>query len=311
VLSLPSGNLQGYEWSYIGVDDASVFGSSVKAASAYKEFWGKGGWFDSKTGGAGTEKVCSDNLFAYDKTSGRLKWTYENGMILNTTISRDEGRVYFVESRNPAMRKLNSGRIGDAGLWSDQFLVALDADSGKVIWDKPVDTEDGVLVFYMQVSKHGLIVTSSRKQYHLYNFSPQDGSLRWSQVSRWPNDHHSGHIQHPVIMGDKLFLQPNGFDLRTGHQIESRVGAREGCTTYIGSTGALIYRGRGRQVSMWDPESGKVTYWNKLRPSCWLNIITAGGLLQIPEGGAGCSCGKWIETSLSFGPKELLGVDDE
>ena len=38
---------------------------------------------------------------------------------------------------------------------------------------------------------------------------------------------------------------------------------------------------------MWDPESGRVSSWSRLRPSCWLNIITAGGLLQIPEGGAG------------------------
>ena len=48
---------------------------------------------------------------------------------------------------------------------------------------------------------------------------------------------------------------------------------------------------------MWDLRTGAVSSWTKLRPSCWLSMILA------PEGGGGCSCGNWLETSVGFLPK--------
>ena len=32
-------------------------------------------------------------------------------------------------------------------------------------------------------------------------------------------------------------------------------------------------------------------------------MVPAGGMVLVPEGGAGCSCGNWIETSLGFVPR--------
>ena len=39
-----------------------------------------------------------------------------------------------------------------------------------------------------------------------------------------------------------------------------------------------------------------------LRPGCWLSTIPANGMLLSPEGGGGCSCGKWMEASIGFMP---------
>ena len=82
-----------------------------------------------------------------------------------------------------------------------------------------------------------------------------------------------------------------------------QIGRRSGCHTYVGTKDALIYRGAGRQIAMWGQETKKVTAWNRLRPSCWLSVVPAAGMLLVPEGGGGCSCGGWMETSLAFRPR--------
>jgi hypothetical protein len=53
---------------------------------------------------------------------------------------------------------------------------------------------------------------------------------------------------------------------------------------------------------MWDVASEKVTGWYNLRPSCWLSTVPANGMVLSPEGGGGCSCGNWLETSIGFAP---------
>ena len=53
---------------------------------------------------------------------------------------------------------------------------------------------------------------------------------------------------------------------------------------------------------MWDSATGQVSSWYNLRPSCWLSVIAAGGVLLAPEGGGGCSCGNWLEASVGFVP---------
>jgi hypothetical protein len=105
-----------------------------------------------------------------------------------------------------------------------------------------------------------------------------------------------------VAIGDKLFLEPSAYNLTSGSKIIDRIGPREGCHTYVGTKDALIYRGKGRVISMWGQNTRKVSNWTRLRPSCWLSVIPAGGMLMVPEGGGGCSCGGWMETSLAFRP---------
>jgi len=113
-------------------------------------------------------------------------------------------------------------------------------------------------------------------------------------------------MQHPVVTKDKLYLQPNGYDLGTGEILTTKMGKREGCHTYVGAGDALLYRGKARQISMWSKETESTTSWPRLRPSCWLNTIPASGMILIPEGGGGCSCGGWMETSLGFIPRKHL-----
>ena len=292
-----------HDWGYIAQSGDLFYGSAVKKNSSYTAFFGGGMWYDKREPGS-TAKVCSEGLFAIGKTNGKLAWSYRDGAVLNPTISIRDNKIFFVESRNPEILKKSTGRLHGPSLWKDQFLVALDAYTGKKLWEKPIDTADGTVVFYMMATEHGLVIQSSTDgKFHLYNHDLKTGTQKWETAIKWPNNHHSGHMQHPVAVNDRLFLEPSAFDLKTGKKVVDQIGRRSGCHTYVGTRDALIYRGAGRQIAMWGQESRKVSTWNRLRPSCWLSVVPAAGMLLVPEGGGGCSCGGWMETSLAFRPR--------
>jgi len=303
----PSGKSDTYEWGYVARSDGLLYGSKVMKPGSYKEYWGRAEWYDDASG-AGTAKVCSDALFALDKETGTVVWAYVGGAIINTTITISGGRVCFVESRHPDVKASTTGRIISSKLWSDQFLVALDSLTGRKQWEQPIDTADGTVVFFMSHAGETIVIMSSTKgKYHLYAYGSADGRPQWQAEHAWTGDDHSGHMQHPVVMGGRVYQEPCVYDLNTGRRLTDTMGRHAGCAPYAGTKGALLYRGAGRRISLWDIQTGAISGWETLRPSCWLSVVTAGGLVLAPEGGGGCSCGNWLETSIGFIPKKWQG----
>ena len=299
-------NNQTFDWGYVARTGNKLYGSSVRKNAIYTAFWGKGAWYDAKSG-PGTEKVCSDTLFACNKDTGIRLWTYADGIILNTTITISSDRIHFVECRNSQVKHLKNGRIGSPELWQDQFLVALNPETGKKIWEKPIDTADGIVVFFGIYAENTFVIASSTSgKYYLYAYDAANGNLKWQAEHTWTSDNHSGHNQHPAYAAGNVYLEPCGYNIHTGYRVTEKMGGREGCATRASTSGALIYRGAGRQIAMWDINTGKVTAWSKLRPSCWLSVIASDGMVLAPEGGGGCSCGNWLETSIGFIPKATV-----
>ncbi|MCK5805087.1 MAG: PQQ-binding-like beta-propeller repeat protein [Lentisphaeria bacterium] len=294
------------EWGYVGREGKLIVGSRVPRGATCTEYWGSGAWYDAKLG-KGTEKVCSQALFAFDASgaSATPVWIAPGEAIINSSITLGGGRVFYLESRNPVLKGNTSGKCGDA-LWTDLDLVCLETASGKEIWRQAAEIAPGKIVLYMSwVAGNLVLVSSSDGFYHLYCHNPETGKRRWENQHAWPSDNHSGHMQHPVLNHKTVFLVPHAYDLETGKRWERNIGKRGGCATYTGTRNALIYRGQGGRVAMWDIASGKVTSWTNLRPSCWISTVPACGLVLSPEGSGGCSCGTWLETSLGFAPKSL------
>ncbi len=296
----------GQDWGFIAREGTRLYGSRVRAEAVYSSFWDRTAWVDGKSGD-GTGKVCSENLFAYDLPSGKAAWVHEGGMILNSTITIGDGRVWFVESRNAEALASPERQVTSEKLWLDQYLVALDAATGAKLLEQPIDTEDGTVTFYLQQTPRGILISASNSKYHLYLFDAETGALKWQRSNPWPDADHSGHMLHPVVMHDAIYIQPNGYALETGEIITTGVGARRGCHTYVGVGENLLYRGPEGQLAFWDRKSEAISYWDRLRPSCWLSVVPSGGMLLVPEGGGGCSCGGWMETSVVFAPMGLLG----
>lgn len=295
-----------HEWGYTARVGNQLFASHAKPGSSYSDFWGKNSWYDG-TEGEGTWKVCSETLYALDPATGSLQWQYHNGKIINTTISIDNGTLYFVESRHPALAQAPTSRIEQPELWLDQYLVALDTATGQPKWERPIDTQDGVVIFFMACANDTLVInTSLNNTYYLYAFDAKDGASLWEASHPWPGGDHGGHMQHQAIARNTVFVEPHGYDLRTGALTVSKTGAREGCATVAATKNALIYRGNSRRVAMWGMDSLTDSTWVNLRPSCWLSVVPANGMIMAPEGGGGCSCGGWVETSLGFIPRASL-----
>ncbi len=306
-------NDDGMEWGYVAQSGDILYGSGQLDAAHYTNIWGTSGWYDNRSHVGATAKVCSKYLFADNVSTGNRVWAYDSadsdkGVIINSTITIGAGRVYFVESRDPDVEGYTSGRIGISDLWDQQYLIALNADNGTRLWQRSIDPADGVPVFYLLYTKETLILVSSNSstsRYYLYAYDADKGSPKagWSSnpVSHgWTTDNHGGHIQHPVAVGNNLYLEPRGYNLGTGADLGITIGGRSGCATRAGTAGALIYRGSGGNIAMWDINSRAVSTWNKLRPSCWLSTIPGGGMVLSPEGGGGCSCNEWFQTSIGF-----------
>ena len=292
-----------HDWGYVARAGGKLYGSTVKAGSVYTDFWQKVSWYDQRSG-HGTYKICSDGLFAVDLAGGKTAWTYAGGAIVNTTITIGGGKVYFAESRDPEAMGSPSSRVTTGKLWSKQFLVALDAETGSVLWERPLATAPGIVVFFLAHTDGKLmLVSSSKDKYDLYAYRAADGKDVWQASHKWAANNHGGHMQHPAVSGGAIFVEPSGYEVATGKRLPLRMGGRQGCSTRAATTGALIYRGDARRIAMWDTTTGKTSSWVNLRPSCWLSVIPAGGMVLAPEGGAGCSCGNWLETSLGFAPK--------
>ncbi len=300
-----------YNWGYVAQSGDTIWGSALKAGSSYTGFWAQMNWYDRHTAGYkdqvgyGTGKVCRDNIFALDKNSGRKVWIYEKGVIINSTITIGDERVYVVECRHQSVLAAENRQIALKELWQDQFLVALDQKTGEKLWEEPLHLTYDIPVIYLVYGDEALLLVTSvdsKKSYDLYTFEAHNGRKRWQQTHPWTGEDHSGHMQHPVIVNGKVFLEPQGYDLKNGTVITKNMGLHEGCATYIATTDALIYRGKDRETAMWDFATNDVSTWHRLRPGCWLTTIAADGMILSPESGGGCSCGNWMETSIAFAP---------
>jgi outer membrane protein assembly factor BamB len=301
---LPEGSTSGweYDWGYIANIGDSILGTSVKKGAAFKSFWGgsSDGWYDAKSGKA-TAKVCSDQLFSLHKKDGSRRWLYRGGIILNSTITATSKQIYFVESRHPTILASAERRVTDPALWQNNFLVALDLVTGRKLWEQPLKTTPGTVVFYLAHGNGTLaLVSSSSKNYAVYAFKDDDGQAVWDTSFPWTKDNHGGHMSRPAIVGNTLYVRPRVFELDSGSHRDLTIPGG-GCGTYACTTGALFFR--SGNVTVWDRKKGATTKWSRLRPDCWLSTIPAGGMLLSPEGGGGCSCGSWMETSLGFIPK--------
>jgi outer membrane protein assembly factor BamB len=295
------------DWGYVSSAGEQLIGSVGHEGASWTDFWGGPGWYDEATGER-AHKVCSRAIFGLHKLSGSPLWKYTRGVILNSTITVGDGRVCFVESREPTIVAKKQGRFGSTGLWQAQHLVALDAESGKLLWETPIDTVDGETAFCMAYSDNRFVIVSSANiEFHISTFDATTGQPTWTNRSAWGKGEadHGTHLSRPAIAGNRLYVRPAVFDLETGEKLPSEMPIG-GCGTYACTDSALFFRGGPGVLSIWNSQDGNYTHWPRLRPDCWLSSIPADGLLLSPEGGGGCSCGKWLETSLAFIPRVHL-----
>lgn len=288
-------------WGYVAVRGDLLVGSAVKRGNFETEYRGPRFWFDSQSG-RDVLNVCSEGLFACEIDEGEPAWSYSGGLIINSTISMGEGRLYFLESRVAEAIQAPSRQLG-AELWGTVSLVALDARTGRKLWQRPFDHPDAPIVIYLVCSEGRLAAISSLKgEYRIQTFAADDGAEGWKAQDKWRSDNHGHHIQHPVLAMGRLYQEPHVYEWKTGRKLDVVFPSRSKCGTITGAAGLLHYRDYSDEV--WDLRTNTASEFSKLRSGCWIGMISGSGLLMSPESAGGCSCRWPIYTSLTYRTKD-------
>ena len=299
-----SDNGYDYTWGYVALSDALLFGSGVRRGSFYED--GRGPWYDDSGMGQPQHslKVLSDYLFAKSQDGQRLAWRYD-GVIINSTITLGDGRIFFVENRHPEVLASESRRLAGGEPWMQLNLVTLDATTGEKIWEAPLESEQRTPVIFVAYQRGVLMLLRSPDGFRLNAFDASNGEPLWEQRHAWEANHHGGHRRHPVLFEDVVYQQPHAYDLRTGEKKWSTTRFGGNCGT-ISACQSMMFSRLSNFPGLIDvsdpvhrpPETENLV--QVTRPGCWINIIPAGGMILVPEAGSGCSCAYPMHASMAF-----------
>ncbi|MDC0935458.1 PQQ-binding-like beta-propeller repeat protein [Pirellulales bacterium] len=292
-------------WGYVAAAGDLLIGSVVARDAHYEG--DEGEWYEEFEENA-IGRVESKALFAVDPETGKPIWQYRQGAIMNSTIAIADQTIFFIESRRPDAATESSRQPLEATL-SDQYLVALDLASGQIRWAKPYDFSQCQYMTYLCHSRGKIVVTGTDKNkvFHTTAFSDETGQLVWTDKAAWRKHHHSGHLAHPTIVGDRIYFNKLVYDLHSGKILQEDNFDWHGCGVMAASNYTIFSRFEFH--GMLDLLTNKRTEFLGLRSSCWLNIIPSGGLLLAPEMSSGCSCAHSLQTSVAFIPQAEIDQD--
>jgi outer membrane protein assembly factor BamB len=304
-------NPKSCDWGYIAYTDDLLVGSGRNQGASYTQQsydTDKSLWYRNM------KVVTSRYLFALDKHTGKSRWNYQNGAILNPTITIGNQAVYFIETTSPTAQSDKLGRMPIKQLFQngEQFLVALDLKTGAIIYRKPIETHNFEEPVFLNFSHNTLILSGSRldsKQvlYHLDAFNADSGAILWNTTfnSELATDGgHGEYNRHPTLVGQTVYAWPYAFALQTGEQIADWKFDRRGhgCGGISASANSLFWRGQNPWMYDLQSDIGATRLTKVSRPGCWINIIPAGGMVLIPEASSGCTCAHPLQTSMAFIP---------
>lgn len=268
--------------------------------------------------------VTAASLFAIDARSGSPRWTRSKGAVVNPSITLADGRLYFVECRAPAATGHPSGRVPLPELMAaDPWMVALDAASGDLAWEHPLDDHVTISenILYLAHAQGKLVAVASRHlandtEYRVAAYDASSGQPVWRAAhmkGAAGEFTHGEQVHHPVILGGILVAEPVLYELATGKPITADGQAEawrlkrpgHSCGTMTGAADCLFFRaGNPTVLDLAGSLRGESTPTSlaPTRPGCWINILPAAGLVLIPEASAGCVCHFSLQTSMAFRP---------
>jgi hypothetical protein len=105
---------------------------------------------------------------------------------------------------------------------------------------------------------------------------------------------------------DGVFYAPQAYDLKTGRPVAPLAGGRQFsagmsmlCSTLSGCPGFAMARRSSLGFVDLAGQSGSYQY-PVIRSGCWINMIPAGGVVTVPEGGSSCQCAYNYKTSAAL-----------
>ncbi|MCY3019688.1 MAG: malectin domain-containing carbohydrate-binding protein, partial [Planctomycetota bacterium] len=277
--------------------------------------------------------------------TGREAWVREGQGIDHDGIAIGGGEVFFVdrglteaERKEAVANTIQDASVADRkpvdgkGKQLDPDLrkiVALDAQTGKPVWEKPFNCgditlddnaisegrvgaacmyKDGVLVVHGTGSlghPHKEFLAGQFARRALYAFDAKTGKLLWGG--------RKGYQKRPIIVGDHIYAEPFAWELKTGklRTVPNPLSGREqvldfhrgyiGCGHLLASATTLF--GERRGIAYWNlnEQAGFVPFGG-MALACGLCATPANGVFAVPEGRSGCTCDTPLHSSIVFYP---------
>jgi outer membrane protein assembly factor BamB len=290
------------KWGYIAYREGMLFGTLVNEQYLVK------GWAALwDTSDQFTESVL---LFALDARSGALKWTFEpKYSIRHNAIAIGRGCVYLID-RPPALadeafdleagrneakhRAAASGRSEQEELrrlreHPTGRLLALDAETGKVLWTSDEEVFGTMLAFS---AEYNVLLVSYQPVHQASRLSewgnrmagirPSDGSRLW--------DIRTVYQSRPILNGRTIYAQSGAWDLLSGRQLPFTFTRSYGCGIPVSSKHMLVFRSATLGYRDLTGGTGDTENYGGIRPGCWINAIPAGGLVLMADAASWCTC---------------------
>ena len=199
------------------------------------------------------------------------------------------------------------------------FVDLTDLATGKLTWKvtgihparKALLCKNGVLVALPSPEEPD----GSEAHTGLTAFRAVDGKKLWEHedIGVTGASRRGAYLKHVFACGNTLYL-PRAFNLKTGRESLTRRDPVSGAAMPLGvygqnfcgtiSAGKHITAYRSASVGFEELHRDSGSFWlPEVRPSCWISVIPAGGILLAPEGYSTCVCSYNYKTSLALFPE--------
>ncbi|KPL02256.1 MAG: hypothetical protein AMK75_03040 [Planctomycetes bacterium SM23_65] len=250
----------------------------------------------------------AERIFAVNRKTGKLLWTYEctYGCQHNSALVAGGGKVFLVD----AYRNALAGLLRKRGKLPEDYapkLVALDVRTGSMVWSE-TDSVWGVGGLGYAPQQDLILQAGGRASRYRVARKAQDGSFLWKK--RMHCEAYGWY--HPSIIADDVIMSYLGdvYDLKsgqrktiahplTGEQVPWTLFTRShGCNHAVASENLVTVRvGNAAYVDLLN-FSGTHSLGG-FRSGCQNSLIVADGVLSAPRY-SGCSCAYPIFTSLGL-----------
>ncbi len=315
---------QPMEWGWLAQQGGMLYGSGTAVGAARRQQS-----LDAVVEQYGEARplVCSLVLQGFalarcQEDSNQADWWYESpGVILNTSLAADQGRVFFLEAGTTTARHA-SGRatLAQLSAGAGMEMVALDGNTGAELWRVPWPDAGERHIVYLCAANGVLVSVGSfnredRVWYVVRCWSADSGTLLWQREhgNNRPGvgGDHGEQVHHPVIQGDRVIAEPAVYRLADGERLDHAdqgdfvVPRRGGCGTLSASAGSVYFRNSCPTVRLVDgPRGSARKLTESTRPGCWISILPVGGLVLLPEASSGCVCAYPVQTSMALRPRQ-------
>ena len=264
-------------WGYLAVADDLVLGSHVGPEAPLNE---------------------SAALFALNKDGGALRWDYvAEERLFATAIAFGGGRIFLIDATS--LQEVEQAARRGEDIEVRRTLLALDMATGAELWRQP----DLPAVGYdLQYASDVVTLTSNA------GYDAASGTRLWQRQVQ-PE-------RHPVIYHNWIVAQPQAYDLRTGapRMASDILTGQErpwkfprayGCGPVAGCENMLFFR--SGTAGFFDFAADGTTTFGGVRAGCAQNMVPANGLMIMPVGDGGCTCGYNFQTSVAWVPGPARG----